>query len=155
MLQKKLSGINRISILDQRNTNLGKYIIAEKHSLHPENVKESEKNSHLSLAQPDFYYISKIWFQDSTPTQPEIFVDDMLVHYTRTTWLSLHLYNLISWFCTCTTWNLYLYGKVTYFTMHSYTLIFFTFAKHDFLGFFILVVYMFSYIYIFRTYIYV
>ena len=94
MLQKKLSEINRISILDQRNTNLGKYIIAEKHSLHPKNVKESEKNSHLSLAQPDFYYISKIWFQDSTPTQPEIFVDVCMYttlaqpgfHYICTTW---------------------------------------------------------------------
>ena len=110
---------------------------------------------YTALAQPGFYYISKIWVQDSTPAQPQIFVDDMVVHYTRTTWLSLHLYNLISGFYTCTTWNLYLYCKVTYFTLHSHTLIFITLAKHDFRDFFILVVCIFSYIYIFRTYIYV
>ena len=39
------------------------------------------------------------------------------------------LYNLISGFYTCTTWNLYLYGKMTYFKLHSHTLIFITFAK--------------------------
>ena len=102
---------------------------------------------YTTLAQPDFYYISKIWFQDSLPAQPEIFVNDMVVHYTRTTWLSQHLYNLISGFYTCTTWNLYLYGKVTYFTLHSHTLIFITFAKHGFRGLFILIVCIFSYIY--------
>ena len=102
---------------------------------------------YTTLAQPDFYYISKIWFQDSTPAQPEIFVDDMIVHYTRTTWLSLHLYNLISGFYTCTSWNLCLYGKVAYFALHLHTLIFITFAKHDFRGFFILVVCMFTYTY--------
>ena len=63
--------------------------------------------------------------------------------------------NLISGFYTYTTWNLYLYSKVTYFTLHSQTLIFITLAKHDFRGFFIFVVCMFFYIYIFRTYIYV
>ena len=84
---------------------------------------------YTTLAQPDFHYISKIWFQDSTPAQPEIFVDDMVVHYTRTTWLSRHLYNLISGFYTCTTWNLYLYGKVTHFTLNSHILIFITFAS--------------------------
>ena len=46
-------------------------------------------------------------------------------------------------------------GKVTYFTLHPHILIFITFAKHHFRGFFILVVCMFSYIYIFRTYIFV
>ena len=103
---------------------------------------------YTTLAQPDFYYISKIWFQDSTPAQPEIFVDDMIVHYTRTTWLSLHLYNLISGFYTCTTWNFYLDGKVTYFTLHSHTLILFKFAKNDSCGFFILVCVCFlTYIY--------
>ena len=74
---------------------------------------------YTTLAQPDFYYISKIWFQDSTPAQPEIFVDDMVLHYTRTTWLSQHLHNLISGFYTCINWNLYLYDKVTHFTLHS------------------------------------
>ena len=108
---------------------------------------------YTKLVQPDFSYISKIWFQDSTPAQPEIFGDDMVVHYTRTTWLSRHLYNLISGFYTCATWNLYLYGKVTYFTLHSHTLIFITFAKHDFRGFFILVMCFFSYVNIFRIYI--
>ena len=29
---------------------------------------------YTTLAQPDFYYINKIWFQDSTLTQPEIFI---------------------------------------------------------------------------------
>ena len=71
---------------------------------------------YTTLAQPDFHYISKIWFQDSTPAQPEIFVDDMVVHYTRTTWLSLHLCNLISRFYACTTWNLYLWDKVGFFS---------------------------------------
>ena len=99
---------------------------------------------YTSPTQPDFYYINKIWFQDSTPAQPEIFVDDMVAHYTRTTWPSRHLYNLISGFYTCTTWNLYLYDKMIYFTPHSHTLIFITFAKHDFRGFFILAACMFS-----------
>ena len=105
-----------------------------------------------SLAQTNFYYISKIWFQDSTPAQPEIFVDDMVVHYTPTTWLSRHLYNLISGFYTCTTWNLCLYGKVTYFTLHSHTLTFTPFAKHDFRGFFILVVCVFLHVHISHLY---
>ena len=95
---------------------------------------------YTTLSQPDFYYISKIWFQDSTAAQPEIFVDDIVVHYTRTTWLSWHLYNLISGFYTCTTWNIHLYGKVTYFTLHSHTLVFITFAKHD--GFFLFLLYV-------------
>ena len=86
------------------------------------------------------YDISTIWFQDSTPAQPEIFVDDMILHYTRTTWLSLYSYNLVTGFYTCTTWNLYLYCKMIYFTLHSHTLIFITFAKYDFPGFFILIV---------------
>ena len=62
--------------------------------------------------------------------------EDIILHYTRTTWFLLHsynlisgLYNLISGFYTCTTWNLYLYGKITYFTLDSHTLIFITFAK--------------------------
>ena len=75
---------------------------------------------YTTLAQPDFYYISKILFQDSTPAQPEIFVD---VHCTRITWLSITLYKLISGLYTCTTWNLYLYGKVTYLRLRSHTVI--------------------------------
>ena len=110
---------------------------------------------YTTLGQADFYYISKIWFQDSTPAQPEIFVDDMVVHYTHTTWLSLHLYNLISGFYTCTTWNLYLYRKLAHFTLHLHTLIFITFAEHDLRHFFILAVCVFSYIYAFLTYVYV
>ena len=79
--------------------------------------------------------------------------EDIIVHYTRKTWLSRHLYNLISGFYTCTTWNLYLYGKVTYFTLHSHTLIFITFAKHDFRGFVILVVcYVYLHIHILYLY---
>ena len=49
------------------------------------------------------------------------------VHYTRTTWL-FH-YIRTTWFQgsnNCTTWNLYLYGKMTYFTLHSHNLIFIT-----------------------------
>ena len=93
---------------------------------------------YTTLAQPYFYYIRKIGFQNSTTAQPEIFVDNMLVQCTRTTWLLLHLYNVSSRFYTCVTWNLYLYGKVTYFTLHSHTLVFITFAKHYFRGFVIL-----------------
>ena len=101
-----------------------------------------------------FTTLVKIWFQGSTPAQPEIFVDDIIVHYTRTSWLLLHSYNLISGFYACTTWNLYLYGKVTYFTLHSHTLIFITFKKTWFLWLFhSCCVCMHSYIYIFRTYI--
>ena len=92
---------------------------------------------YTTLAQPDFYYINKIWFQDSTPAQPEIFVDDMVAHYTRATWLSRHLYNLISGFYIYTTWNLSFWWS-DIFTIHSHTLIFIIFAKHDFRGFFIL-----------------
>ena len=101
---------------------------------------------HTTLAQPDIYYVSRILFQNSTPARREVFVEDMVVHYTCTTWLSRHLYNLISAFYTCKTWNLYLYGKATYFTLHSHILIFITFAKHDFRGFFIFFVCMFFYI---------
>ena len=90
----------------------------------------SKISLYTTLEQPGFYYISTVWFQDSTSAPPAIFVDDMAVRYTRTTWLPRHLYNLISCFFTCTTGNLYLYGKVTYFTLHSHTLIFITFAKH-------------------------
>ena len=53
---------------------------------------------YTTLTQPDFYYISKIWFQDPTPAH----LDYMVVHYTRTTLLLLHLYNFISGFYTCT-----------------------------------------------------
>ena len=67
-------------------------------------------------------------------------------------YLCLHSYNLISGFYTCTTWNLYLYGKMIYFTLHLHSLIFITFAKHDFWDFFILAVCVLCYIYIFHTY---
>ena len=40
---------------------------------------------YITLKQPDFYYISTICFQDSTPTQLEIFVNGMILHYARTT----------------------------------------------------------------------
>ena len=38
--------------------------------------------------------------------KPEIFVDNIIIHYNYTTWFSLYCYNLISEFYTCTTWNL-------------------------------------------------
>ena len=88
----------------------------------------------------------------STPVQHEIFVDDVIVHHTRTTWIWLHSYNLISRFYTSTTWNLFLFGKMTYFTLHSHTLIFIT--PQTFLSFsFLLCVYFFlhlriSYLYL-------
>ena len=108
---------------------------------------------YTTLAQPEFYYISKIWFQ-------------ILHLHGLKSFLTIWLYITLAqpgfheicttWFQgSCTTWNLCLYGKVIYFTLPSHTLIFITFPKHDFRGFFILVVCMFSYIYIFRTYIYV
>ena len=78
------------------------------------------------------------------------------VHYSCTTWLLLYSYNLISGFYTCTTWNLYLYGKMTYLTLHLHTLIFITFTKAWFPWLFhSCCVCMFCYIYIFCTYIYV
>ena len=40
---------------------------------------------YTTLTQLDFQYIRRIWFQNSTPAQLEIFVDDMIIHYTRTT----------------------------------------------------------------------
>ena len=52
-------------------------------------------NLTTTLAQPDFYYISRIWFQGSTPAQHQIFVNDTILyitltqpdfHYIRTTW---------------------------------------------------------------------
>ena len=48
----------------------------------------------------------------------------------------LHSYILISGFYTCTTWNLHLFGKMTYFTLHLHTRIFLT--SPNFPGFFIL-----------------
>ena len=104
---------------------------------------------YTTLAQPDFYYISTIWFQDSTPAQHGIFVGNMIVHFIQTIWLSLNSYNLISGFYTCTIWNLYLCAKMAYFTLHLHSLIFGTFAKHGFRGFFILLcVYVFLHIHI-------
>ena len=50
---------------------------------------------YTTLAQPDFYYISTVWFQGSTPVQREIFVNDTILYitlaqpdfnYIRTTW---------------------------------------------------------------------
>ena len=120
--------------------------------LHLDNLK-SLLRWYTTLAQHDFYCISEIWFRDSAPAQPEIFVDDMVVHYIHTALLSRHLYNLVSGFCVWAAWNLYLYGKVAYFALRSHVLIFITFAKHGFRGFFILIACIFSCICIFRTYI--
>ena len=39
---------------------------------------------YTTLAQPDFYNISTIWFQGSTPVQPEIFVNDTILYITLT-----------------------------------------------------------------------
>ena len=61
-----------------------------------------------------------------------------------------YICNMVSQFCTCTIWNLYLYCKITYLTLQSCKLIFITLAKHSVAceSFFVC---MFSYIYIFRT----
>ena len=64
---------------------------------------------YTTLEQPDFNYIRTTWFHCSTPTQPETVVDEIIVHCTHTALISLHSYNLISRFCTYTTWNLYLF----------------------------------------------
>ena len=106
-----------------------------------------------ALAQPDVYYIRSIWFHSSTPAQPGIFVDDIIVHYTRTTWISLHSYNMISGFYTCTTWNLCLFGKMT-FSRYTRTL-WFSLYTQIFLGLSFWLCVMFSYISIFRTHIHV
>ena len=53
-----------------------------------------------------------------------------------TTHALLHSYNVISGFYTFTTWNLHLFVKMTYFTLHLHTLIFLTLP--NFPGFFIL-----------------
>ena len=57
-----------------------------------------------------FFEAFRKWFQRFTPAQPEIFAKISL--YTTVAQLDIH-YNLILVFYTCTTWNLYLYGKVT------------------------------------------
>ena len=54
----------------------------------------------------------------------------------HTTHALLHSFNLISGFYTCTTWNLHLFGKMTYFTLHLHTQIFL--RSPNFPGFFIL-----------------
>ena len=97
-----------------------------------------------------FFHALRKWFQRFTPAQPEIFAKISL--YTTVAQLDFH-YNLISVSYTCTTWNLYLYGKITYFMLHSLTLIFITFAKHDFRGFFILAVCFLTYTYFVLTFI--
>ena len=43
-----------------------------------------------TLAQPESHYLHTNWFQRSTPAQTENFADNIIVHYTRTTWFSLH-----------------------------------------------------------------
>ena len=72
---------------------------------------------YTTLKQPDFLYIYTTWFQRVTSALPEIFADDIIVYHTHTNWFLLHLYNLISGFYTCTTWNLYLCGNVAYYAI--------------------------------------
>ena len=40
---------------------------------------------YTTIAQPDSHYITTTLFQGSTPAQPEIFADDIIVYYTHTT----------------------------------------------------------------------
>ena len=108
-----------------------------------------------ALIQPDFLSSQKMISEVYTCTAWNL-CEDIILHYTRTTWLSLHSYNLISGFYTCTTWNFYLYGKMTYFMLHLHTLIFIIFTKTWLPWLFhSCCVRMFCYIYIFCTYIYV
>ena len=92
------------------------------------------------------FYTFRKWFQTFTPAQPEIFAKISL--YTKLVQPDFSYISKI-WFQDSTPAQPEIFG------LHSHTLIFITFAKHDFRGFFILVVCRFSYIYIFRTYIYV
>ena len=78
---------------------------------------------YTTLAQLDSHYSHTTWFQGSTPVQPKIFAYNIIVHCTHTTWLTLHLYNLISKFYVWPTWNLCL---LFHCTLHSLNLSFTT-----------------------------
>ena len=121
--------------------------------LHLRNLKSLETMQFYTTLTPDSHYKCTTWFQGSTPAQPEIFVNNIVLYNTCKTWLSLHSYNLISEFYTYVTWNIHLYSKVTYFTIHLHTLIFIILTKHDFMAYNFYCEYIFSYIYIFCTYI--
>ena len=70
------------------------------------------------------YYLSGFKF-----ALPKIFVNDIILHSTRTTWFSLHSYNLISKFYIWTIWNLF--PRYNY-TLHSQNLILTEFAQLSF-----------------------
>ena len=70
------------------------------------------------LAQKRITYLHKL----------EIFVDNIIPYYNRTTWFSLHCYKLILGFYTCTACNL---CRRHYCTLHSCNLIFVAFVKLD------------------------
>ena len=144
------------SVLQLHNLNRTTFIQLDHRGLHLHNLKSLLTVSFYTIiSQTESHYIRTTWFQRFTPAQPEIFADNITVHYICTNWFSLYLYNLISRFYTCTIWNLYLYGKVTYFTLHLHTLIFITLLKHDFSGSqFLLCVHVSSQIHI-CTYIFV
>ena len=72
---------------------------------------------YTTLEEPDFNYIRTTWFRCSTPTQPETVVDEIIVHGTHTALISLHSYNLISRFCTYTTWNLSWSNDIFHYTL--------------------------------------
>ena len=69
-----------------------------------------------------------IWFQRFLIAQPEIFAENMVLHYTHTTWIPLHSYNLIPEVYICATWNLCWWYHCT---LHSHNLIFTTFVQLD------------------------
>ena len=105
------------------------------------------KSFYATLIQPDFCLAVRKWFQRFIPVQPNIFAENIILHYACTTWFSLHLYNLISrfgtrttWrllhsfnlisqFYTCTTWNL---CRRYHCTLYSHNLNFITFLQYDF-----------------------
>ena len=123
--------------------------------LHLHNLK-SLGRYHVHYTRTTWLYdISTIWFQDSTPAQPEIFVDDMVFQYTRTTWLH---YIRTTWlrsstpaqpeiFILIVKWYISRYTRTPWFSLHLQNMISLAFS-------FLLCVYVLLYV-IFRTYIYV
>ena len=122
----------------------------------PMHIKKSLSTISLytRLTEPESHCIRTTWFHGSTPGQLGIFADNILVHYTHTTWLSLHSHSLISGSYICTTWNFYLCDKNDVSYVHLHNRIFITLVKHDFSGLWsLLCVYVFlrmqiSYLYL-------
>ena len=84
-------------MLHSLNLILTKLVENDFRGLHLHNLKSLLTISLCTtLAQPESNYIFTTWFQRLTPAQPKTFPDNIILHYTPTTWILLHSYISIS-----------------------------------------------------------